>query len=122
MATKTTLKAEVEAAKSITESLVSVEMTQAEKEQFIKYKQALDSIEKPKPTEIVEVTLRFQHKVNNQPYGPGPVKVPKNLGRYLFAQDERKFSSTIAATQENKKVVQMFLSGQRAVIREGVLS
>jgi hypothetical protein len=116
---KVTLKDAVDETKKETESLVAVEMTQAEKEQFIKYKQALDAIEKPKPVEKVEVTLRFQHRVNNNVYGPGPAVVTKNMGRNLFAQDEKKWASQIAATQENKKVVQMFLSGQRAVIREG---
>ncbi len=117
---KTTLKDAVEETKKVGEELVSIEMTQAEKEQFVKYKQALDAIEKPTPQEMVAVTLRFEHIVNNESYGPGEAIVPKGLGTYMFAQDEKKWASQIAATQENKKVVQMFLSGQRAVIREGI--
>lgn len=118
---KQTLKEAIEEVKKEENKLVAVEMTEAEKEQFIKYKQALDAIEKPAPKKYSEVVLRFEHLINNVPYGPGPALAEEQLAGYLFAQDEKKWASQIASTQENKKVVQMFLGGQRAKITEGVV-
>ena len=114
-------KLEDEIKEITTPKTVTVEMTEAEKEQFIKYKIELDKIEKPVEQEKSAVTLQFEHIVNNEPYGPGEVIVGKGLATYLFAQDEKKWRSNIAVTQENKKVVEMFMGGQRARIREGVI-
>lgn len=100
---------------------VNVEMTEAEKDQFIKYKLELDKIENPTPQEKIAVTLQFEHIVNNEPYGPGEVVVGKSLATYLFAQDEKKWKANIAVTQENKRIVEMFIGGQRSRIREGVI-
>lgn len=110
-----------EEVKEVTESKVSVEMSQKEKEEFVAFKlKQEEQLKKDKEKESqkqVNVDLRFAHKRNGIPYGPGRVTVPEDLGCSLLHQDNLAFDSRLAEMQDKKHNIQILQSG-KAIITE----
>ena len=44
---------------------------------------------KPEPPRTMRVQLTVKHSINGQPYGPGVVEVPENIGQTLTESEQR---------------------------------
>lgn len=99
---------------------VEVVMTKTEMDEYLKFKaerELADSIE-VKKKDLVEVQLRFEHKINGTPYEAGRMlKVSREIAEYLVGQDQRAFDSYMAQFESKNNIVEIFSKG-RSKIRE----
>lgn len=107
-----------------TAGLVAVEMTEAEKEQFTKYMAEQKSkAEKAKDSdEIIEVDLRFPHRVNQKHYGPGKVTVKSGLGYMLLQQDDQAMIARMKVHESSGGLIEIMGRGISKVRKVGPVS
>lgn len=122
---KKEVEAEVEAAKvpaeQKIEDVVSVEMTPAQREEFVKWMARkevedadLNEQEKVADKEVKRfmITLIARHNVNGKKYGPGPVVVPEELLGHLQHAENQVRQAEIALHTSNKRMFQILQNGQ----------
>ena len=109
---KLELKEEVkEAVKE--EDLVSVEMSEAEKEEFVAFKLAKEKEDEKKKQDedIVEVELRFQHWVNGHSYLPGKHNMARGTAVDLIRADGRYLRKRMKEIQPEAYMVDIMTRG-----------
>jgi len=98
---------------------VSVEMTTAQKDEFIAWKLAQEAKEKAAAEQKAKGTYRvkfqWEHIVNGKKYGPGEAEVPEALlGQMMKADQDRTFHELNLNTH-NKRLVQLMGNGTKIV-------
>jgi hypothetical protein len=108
---------QVEEVKQETKPLVSVEMTEAEKAEFVAYKAKKDKeLEDQKEAEeLVEFTLKYGHNVNGVSYGPGRVRCRSDLGYALLSRDEKALQARLRVHESNEFIVHILGHGKSTV-------
>lgn len=101
------------------EALVSVEMTEAQKEKVVAILAGQDQAKKDaqEAEEIVEVNLRFAHRRNGTTYGPGRIHVRADVGASLHVADEAHYASRLAENDGGKHLIELGLGGYKKVTR-----
>jgi hypothetical protein len=104
--------------------LVAVEMTEAEKAEFVAFKAKKEKdAEKAQPEDQIEVHLNFGHNVNGVSYGPGKVIVTEGLGYGLLERDEACKKSRLRVHESNEFMIQILGQGNsivRKIKKDGI--
>jgi hypothetical protein len=112
---KKDLEKEIEAkeveVKESDEKLVDVAMTEAEKDEFVKFKADQKAKAKELHEDDVEVTLFHVHNLNGQAYGPGKVIVKESIGAYLLRNDQVNARARMAVHESNEYVTHILSQG-----------
>jgi hypothetical protein len=98
------------------DDLVSVEMTQAQKEKVAKILLADEDKAKAKK-EMSVVTLKFDHYRNGVQYGPGQVRVNSSLASSLAAADDRAYEMRLKENQTDNHLIKIIGHGRTVVTR-----
>jgi hypothetical protein len=102
---KTDPKAEVKAE----EKLVSVQMTDAEKEAFVSFmaKREADA----KPEQQVEINLRTSHRRNGRLFGPGTVVVAESIAGSLISADAKWLNGRLKVHESGNHLIEIIGRG-----------
>lgn len=102
------------------DELVSVEMTEEQKEEFIAFQlqkekeNTREAQDKASNEGFMTVNLFAKHSFGRYSYGPGTAKVPNGLAGQILYQDQKAQGREIALNTTNKRLVEVMLnSGQR---------
>lgn len=102
-------------------ALVSVEMTQAEKDEFAAFKvekEMKEADERNKANEpMFNGDLRFMHQVNGEKFGPGKFKAPYALARDLMNQDTRHYHQRLKEKESDSFMIDIAKRGVGKITR-----
>lgn len=110
---KTDVKKEVEAVESTeTENLVSVEMTEEQKAQFVKFMASKKDEPKVEEVQLYTMNLLYQHNINGKKYGPGPTTIPAYHVDLIQHQELNKKGAEISLNTSSNRMFKILDSGQ----------
>lgn len=99
---------------------VEVVMTKSEMDEYLKFKADKDTAAKElaESKELVQVHLRFDHRVNGTLYQQGAAHmVSRDLATSLLVQDQKAFVAYLAQFEQKNRIVQIVGQGQ-SIVRE----
>jgi hypothetical protein len=97
------------------EDIISVEMTQAQKDKVVD----LFAQEKAKAEKkFVTMNLMYQHKINGTKYGRGVAKVPEELAGHLQAADHKAMVARLKENISTNTELEILSRGISRVIRQ----
>lgn len=97
--------------------LVSVEMTEEQKEEFIAFQLQKEKEATKQTTDegFARINLFAKHSFGRQTYGPGWAKVPAGLAGQIVYQDQKAQGREIALNTTNKRLVQVMMNSGQAI-------
>lgn len=107
------------AKKEKTEDLVTLEMTEEQKDKVTAFllkeeKEAEKAKEEAASNEgWMNIHLFTKHSFGRQTYGPGVARVPAGLAGQIIYQDQKAQGREIALNTSNKRLIEVMRSGQR---------
>lgn len=103
------------------EKLVSLEMTEEQKAEFVKF-MAQKSAEKPSEPKTdsrpATITLQHKHWINGQEFAPGTHTLPEWLANLLAVHDNRATLAELKINQTSERMIKLASVGpSQAVVK-----
>ncbi len=96
-------------------AVVSVEMTEAQKDKFTAMMAEEEKKKEAPKKEKIEIDLRFGHNVNNKAYGPGRVICDADIGYAMVERDYAALQARLRVHESSNHMIEILTSGQRIV-------
>lgn len=104
-----------------TPKTVEVEMTQEQKEQFVKWQleQEKKVEEKKEDEALYQMTLSQKIRLGNREFGPGPAQIPSSLLGTVVWLEQKSANHELNLNSQNKRLVRILQSGQQIPVKVG---